>query len=157
MGGEFGLITTVVSALSAFGGIAYAVAREKAVPDSVSGIAYIMPHWAFSMWIACTAMLLMPRMMELLPQNEQWIGFVSVVGAFIVASSSFYKSEAKGLHYIGGCICAVFAIVATSMIKPMMLLLFLPVLLILLKLKSKEWLFWTELAIYVVLTTTLLI
>lgn len=130
--------------------VVYASIKKGSVPESISEIAYIIPHWAFSMWIAFVGILVMPGMMEHLDENWQWVGFMSVVGLFCVAASAYYKTESKILHYIGGCLCALCATVATAIIEPYLLLgwIVYPTVVF-----TKSWLFWGE----VVVITLLLI
>ena len=105
----------------------YAAFKKGSVPESVSEIAYIIPHWAFSMWIVCVGILVMPAMMEHLTENWQWVGFLSVVGLCCVAASAYYKTESKVLHYVGGCLCALCATIVTAIINPWLLLAWLAI------------------------------
>ena len=88
----------LLSLLVAMAVVIYAARKKGDVPDSVSEIAYIIPHWAFSSWIAIVGILLMPDLMEHLPDGLQFIGFLSVVGLLCVAASSYYRTEAAHLH-----------------------------------------------------------
>lgn len=128
--------------------VVYAVVKKGSLPESISEIAYIIPHWGFTVWIACVGILVMPGMMEHLDENWQWVGFMSVVGLFCVAASSYYKTESKILHYVGGCLCAICATIVTYIIKPYCLLLWMiyPALT-----RNKSWLFWGEVLVFTLL------
>lgn len=128
--------------------VVYASIKKGSVPESISEIAYIIPHWAFSMWIAFVGILVMPSMMEHLDENWQWVGFMSVVGLFCVAASAYYKTESKILHYVGGCLCAICATIVTVIINPVYLLgwMIYPAFA-----KNKSWLFWGEILVFTLL------
>ena len=73
------MITTWLAITLAIIGVGHATCKKGAVLDSVSEIAYIIPHWAFSSWTALVGILLMPDIMEHLPENWQWIGLFVIV------------------------------------------------------------------------------
>lgn len=102
--------------------MAFAARRKGAMLDSVSEVAYIIHKWAFTAWMAIVGMLLMPALMESLPESCQWLGFLSVVGALCVAASPYYKTESRVLHYGGGAFCAILSTVIVAMLQPLLLL-----------------------------------
>lgn len=150
------MITTWLAMTLAIVGIGHAICKKGGMIDSVSEVAYIIPHWAFSSWIALTGILLMPDMMEHLPENWQWMGFMCIVGLCCVAASSYYKTEAKVLHFVGGWMCALFAMMIVSFnCWPLLLcwLAYLPAM----------WAFgwwcytsWAEILVFVLLVTVLI-
>ena len=146
------LIALLVAAMV----VTIATIKKKGVPDSVSEIAYIIPHWAFSSWIAVVGVLLMPDMMEHLPDGLQFIGFLSVVGLLCVAASSYYRTEAAPLHYVGGILCALCATVVTAIINPLLLLGWLLYLIEMLIAKWRNWCFWGEVLVFVLLVAALI-
>ena len=99
-----------------------AVRRKGAMLDSVSEVAYILPKWAFTVWMAIVGVLLMPGLMESLSENRQWLGSLAVVGALCVAASPYYKTESRVLHYGGGAFCAILSTVIVAMLQPWLLL-----------------------------------
>lgn len=99
-----------------------AVTRKGAMLDSVSETAYILPKWAFTAWMALVGMMLMPGLMESLPESCRWLGFLAVVGALCVAASPYYKTESRVLHYGGGAFCAILSTVIVAMLQPWLLL-----------------------------------
>ena len=102
--------------------MAFAARRKGAMPDSVSEVAYIIPKWAFTAWVALVGVLLMPALMESLPEGRQWLGFLVVASAFCVAASPYYKTESRVLHYGGGVLCAIVSSVVVAMLDPWWLL-----------------------------------
>ena len=107
--------------------MAFAVWRKGAMLDSVSEVAYILPKWAFTVWMAIVGMLLMPGLMEKLPDNWRFLGFLAVACSFGVASTPWYKTEDGTLHYVGGGLCAVLSLVVVAMLRPWLLLAWLSV------------------------------
>lgn len=147
-------MTILLPIIIALIGVGYAVHRTKEIPESVSSIAYIMPHWAFSVWIALTGLSTLPFVLESLPNGWQWVGFLSIVGLFIVASSSYYKTEEKTLHWVGGILCAVCALIVVAIARPWLLLLWIPFFLVLMKWPNDQWFFWVEVMVYALLITS---
>lgn len=144
----------VLSCVLAFSVVAIAAIKKKDVPESISEIAYIIPHWAFSSWIAIVGILLMPDMMDSLNEDRQWIGFLSIVGLMLVASSAYYKTEAKALHYVGGCLCAACASAVVAIIQPCLLFIWIAYAIVMIK-PPRSWLFWGEVVIYALLVVAL--
>lgn len=136
--------------------IIIAANKKVDVPDSVSEIAYIIPHWAFSSWIVLVGMLLMPDLMEHLPDGLQFIGFLSVVGLFCVAASSYYRTEAAPLHYIGGVLCALCATIVTAIIAPVLLLTWSVFLIHMAVCRFSNWCFWGEAYVFTLLVLALM-
>lgn len=148
-------VTTILAVTLAVAVLAYATWKKGSLPDAVSEVAYIIPHTAFSIWIAVVGMLLMPGMMESLNDNVQFVGFLSVVGLLCVASSAYYKTEAKRLHYIGGCLCALCATVAVTFIQPLNLLLWIAYIPFLVWHRA-YWVFWAEVIVFTTLVLAII-
>ena len=146
---------SIISLLVALAMMPYAIVKKDGIPDSVSEIAYIIPHWAFSVWIAIVGMLLMPDMMDNLPDGLQFIGFLSVVGLFCVAASSYYRTEAAPLHYIGGIMCACCATAVTAIVCPEVLFGWLVYGLLMAETKWESWCFCGELMVLALLVLAL--
>ena len=101
--------------------MAVAYNKKGSSPDSVSEVAYILPKWVFTIWIAAMGLLLMPGLMENLPENLKWVGFLVVACSFGVAATPYYKAEARTLHYVGGILCAVLSLFIVAMLRPWLL------------------------------------
>ncbi len=149
-------MTAIIATILVFGVIGYAIAKNRDIPDSISGISYIVPHWLFSTWLMLVGILLMPPMMDALYVTEQWAGFLSIVGLACVASSPYYKTEDVKLHYIGAVVCYIFANVTVWLIKPSMLVLWLTYAVLFPLIDRKKWLLYCELCCFMILILTLL-
>ena len=147
-------MTILLPIIIAMTGVGYAIYRTKEIPESVSSIAYIMPHWAFSVWIALTGLSTLPFILEALSDGWQWVGFLSIVGLFIVASSSYYKTEEKTLHWVGGILCAECALIVVAIARPWLLLLWIPFFIALMKWPNDKWFFWCEVMVFALLITS---
>ena len=145
------MITNIIALLLALAVVVYASARSRALPESISDIAYIIPHWAFSVWIVAVGFALLPAMLDALPDEWRWVGFLSVAGLFCVASSAYYKTEAAALHYTGGCLCALCATAVVAMLCPKLLLLWAVYVAAMTFLRFDRWLFWAEVTVFVTL------
>ena len=86
----------------------------------------------------------------------RFIGFLSVVGLLCVAASSYYRTEAAPLHYVGGILCALCATVVTAIINPLLLLGWLLYLIEMLIAKWRNWCFWGEVLVFVLLVAALI-
>ena len=150
-------MTTVLALLVAGVVVILATRKKGFVPDSVSEIGYIIPHWAFSLWIAIVGMLLLPDMMEVLPDRLRFIGFLSVVGLFCVAASSYYRTEWAPLHYIGGVMCAVCSTIVTAVTEPMLLIMWAVYLPVMVACRWRNWCFWGELSVFLILVLTFIV
>ena len=146
----------IVSVILAVVVVTITAIKNKGIPDSVSEIAYIIPHLAFSMWIAMVGGFLMPSMMEHLSENMQFIGFLTVVGMLCVAASSYYRTEAAPLHYIGGIMCAICATIVTATIDTRILLIWIVYVFQMFLFKFKNWCFWGEVFVYGLLIYSLI-
>lgn len=135
--------------------VGFAMWKKRGIPDSVSEIGYVIPSWAFTAWITLLGMLAMPMMMEVLTDSYQVVGFFAIVGLLCVASSPFYRTEEKALHYIGGGICALCATIVTMMVAKELLLCWLGYLMVMTVVRWKCWCFFAEVFVIVLLLISL--
>jgi len=151
------MITTYLSLMLATAGIILAMTRKEGALESVSEIAYVIPKWAFTLWIVAVGGLLMPDLMEHLSENWQWTGFLCVVGLFCVAASPYYKTESKVLHFFGGWMCGCFATAITAATCWPVLFVWLCYPLCLLIAGRRFYTFWAEYIVYYALAGVLLV
>ena len=142
----------IASFIIAMAVLAYATHKKGGVLESVSEVAYIIPSWAFTVWIAIVGMLLAPELVDKLPEGLKWVGFLVVVGLFAVAASPYYKTESKVLHYGGGILSIICASAVTLILEPAVLVVWA-----LLVIPNKSRFLCAELLAYVLLTITVLV
>lgn len=145
----------IAALLLAVGVVGLAARKKQGIPDSISEIAYIIPHTAFTVWIVLVGMLLMPLMMDALPDELTFLGFLCAAGLFCVAASPFYKTEESALHYMGGSLCAICATVVVAVNMPLLLLLWTLYAAAMVWQKGKCWCFWAEVTVYLLLLAAL--
>ena len=119
--------------------------KKEEIPVSVSSISYIFSKSAFSTVMSLYALLTMPQTLEKLPEDLDFIGFLSFVGIILVASSPYFRTEKKMLHNIGGFLFGILSQVVVGIINPWLLLGWVPFITYLLcKPKSEKLTFWAE-------------
>lgn len=103
--------------------IIYLATRKKgSLPDSISEIAYILPSWVFTVWMAIVGMCAVYSTADKLPDDWQFVPMFIGLGLFLVAASPYYRSEAVDVHYIGGWMAAIFSMVFVAIDCPWALL-----------------------------------
>ena len=147
----------ITALLLGIAGIVYAAKKLGTVPDSVSSIAYTMPDVCFTLWIASIGALILPCMLERLPDDWRWIGFFAVIGLLCVAATPFYKTDNGGLHYSGGIMCALCATAITVFLCPNLLWAWSVYLMAMLLCRWRCWCFWGEVTVFVLLCAALTI
>jgi len=118
--------------------------KLKNVPQSISETAYIVPNWLFTTVIMCLGITVLPCVMGALTVNCEWLGFFMIFGLWCVASSPYYRTEQRKLHYIGAVICFLSAMAISIAIKPLTLLIWIVYPLCLFKKTRKWWLMVAE-------------
>ena len=149
------MITTYLSVVLATMGIIVGFCKKEGVLESVSERAYVIPKWAFTVWIAVVGGLLMPDLMEHLSENWQWAGFLCVVGLLCVAASPYYRTEAKSLHLFGSWMCGCIATAITFATCWAYLTTWILYPLCLLITGRKTYTFWAEYIIFMALAGAL--
>ncbi|MBR6275934.1 MAG: hypothetical protein IKR31_03245 [Prevotella sp.] len=97
--------------------------RLGRMPDSVSELAYVFHQDVFGAWISMVCVLLMPALVDALPDNFGWLAIFVVIGGILVAASSRYRSEFGEVHYAGGVlVVGGMAGAATVLLTPTLLL-----------------------------------
>lgn len=142
----------------------YAGLARKKIGDnlvSVSSISYIFPSWMFTAFFGLESILLAPSIFEHMPEDWQFIGFISLFGLWAVAASPYFHTEAKVLHYFGGYLFCVAAQVIVAFNQPFLLLGWLPVVCyvisgLLTKNKREDETFWAEVTAYSILVICLI-
>lgn len=149
-------MTSFISFVIAAVVLIYATYRNGDILESISESAYLIPSWAFSIWIAIIGILMMPGVIDALPEKYRWIGFLSILGLFGVAASPYYRTESKLLHYGGGIICFISSTIITFILQPF-LLLFWVIAIPIFYTKNKSWLFFCEIICFVMLLISVLL
>ena len=78
-------VTLVLAIILAVGYVMLARKKHGENLISVSSIAYILPSWMFTVVLGLESILLAPSIFEHLPNDWQFIGFLSLLGLWVTA------------------------------------------------------------------------
>lgn len=127
------------------------------MPDSVSELAYFMPHESFGAWVCMVALLMMPPSLECLPDGLTWLAFVMVGGAVLVAASGRCWRRNGLLHYTGGVIAVVCAAVIAFVLCYPVCIGALSCLPVMAARRWRNWCFIGEAAVFLAMAVSLMI
>ena len=131
--------------------------KNGRTPISVSSIAYILPRGAFSIVMSLYTMLAIPRTLEALPSEWEFLGFLCFVGIFLVAASPYFRTEWRAVHYAGGFLFGVLSQVVVAIVLPWVLIGWLPFVGYLIACpRSEKLAFWAEVTAGALLAAALL-
>ena len=145
------MVTTWIACWLVVAVLAWAMVRKGGLLESVSETAYVIPRWAFSIWIVAVGMLLLPGLIEHLHGGAEWVGFLLALGLLLVGGSSCYKEEMTVLHYIGGIMAVVCASFVTVVDCPWLFWGWFLYLVAMVWKPSVYWLFWAEVTVFVLM------
>lgn len=133
----------------------YIATRKKgSLPVSISEIAYILPSWIFTAWMAIVGMAAVYFMLCECSKEIEPLAFLTATGLFMVAASPYYKVEAGGVHNVGGWMAAIFSQIFVAIDCPYLLfgwLAFIPFI------KSEKRTFFAEVICGLILLLSLVI
>ena len=72
----------------------------------------------------------------------------------MLLSARCKKTEATTLHWAGGILCGVCAMTVVAIVRPWVLLLWIPAIAALFRWSNDQWFFWTETMVYALLITS---
>ncbi len=89
-------VLVAVAALIAVLYLAYAIKKNKGIPDSVSATAYAVNHkLTFTLALIAEAFLLLPAALENSADHSKFLAFIGMLGLGAVGMSPDYKNENK--------------------------------------------------------------
>lgn len=107
-------------------GYLLAMAKKYGRQEVISEYAYKGGAWLFSLSVGLSAALLMPPMIERVPEDFQFLGFLAPAALLFVAAAPHYKGEDSKVHKWAAGLAAVFCVLwglVTMPGVPMMLVL----------------------------------
>ena len=164
------MTSLIFSIIIAAVGVLLAVKASVRPLESVSGMAYVLPKWLFSVWVFLTGLLAVPSVFDALSDTWRFLGFLMMAALVFVAATACYREERTALHYAAGTATAVVATFITAVLCPKLLWLWLlyPLVIIRVQVKKsgsmnpsyeseptdfnvyvlKGWLLWAEIWVY---------
>lgn len=117
------MLTSSILLAVSFVGIAIMSMRE--IPESISSIVFLFDgccRWIWSMWIFCVTFLIAPSLMDAMPDEWRFIGFLQIACLAFVGSMPLFDTEHRNLHNIFGISAGVLSQVCVLIIRPWWLL-----------------------------------
>ncbi len=103
--------------------------KDDEIPNSISQIVYSLDtkwKWTFTAIMWAVGFMIVPQLMEVIPSDYQFLGFLTVVGILGVGADPLKKGERNVLHYVGAALCGVCSQLVVSLLNPSLLFLWLP-------------------------------
>lgn len=102
----FIIISSILAALY----IGAVIVVKRQLPESVSAMVYLLPYagqWLWGAWLFAVGGLLLPPMLEAMPDNLSFIAFLTVVCLFGAAVTPLVQMDMRGLHNFFGIAAGV--------------------------------------------------
>lgn len=138
--------------------VAYCIGQDKRVPPSISETFYSSGKPVFSIVMLTESVILTYSLIELSPENWQWLGFIAGAAVGFVGASPYFKRSFEGtVHNVSAVIFAVCTQLWVMIVAhPLVMLTFIPAI-ILSKIFPSKKIFIIEMACIVNVGIALLI
>ena len=102
---------------------------DSGIPNSLSATYYKYGKM-FSIVLFSSTILLMPKLLEFLPNNIEFLGFLSLIGVIAVAASPDFRNDklTDKVHDISAVLAFIISQILVILINPLLLLNWIPVL-----------------------------
>lgn len=118
------MLTVSVLLAVLFTGIA--IRKGRGLPESVSAMVYTLPvggyRWLWTVWLWLVAMCLAPKLMETLPEELGFVGFMMLVCLIFVGAMPLFDKENGKWHNILGISAGILSQLCVLIICPWWLL-----------------------------------
>ena len=103
---------------------------DSGIPNSLSATYYKYGKM-FSIVLLSSAILLMPKLLEFLPNNVEFLGFLSLAGVIAVAVSPDFRNDklTDRIHDISAVLALIISQILVILINPLLLLDWIPIVL----------------------------
>lgn len=95
------------------------------IPDSISAMVYNLSRkwrWLWTVWMYAVALTLAPCLIDLLPDDVQFIGFLTIAFLGFVGAMPLCETDMRMWHYMLAVAAGIFSQVCVAVINPYMLL-----------------------------------
>lgn len=123
--------------------VAYSVAaitKAKKLPDSISAMVYAFGkagRWTWTAWIFLCAFLIMPPLIEAMPDNVRFLAFFMAASLAFCGAMPLMMNEKNTGHYVCGILAGIFSQICVAIICHWCLLWWL--LLLIIPFCDKKW------------------
>lgn len=121
----------------------FATWKTKELPESISAMVYIFDEkykWLWSMWLWAVTILMAPSLIDALPYNFQFVGFLMIACLTFVGAFPLFDEDNKKWHYILGIAAGIISQICVALICFWCLFLWILLPIIAYFGKKKEWL-----------------
>lgn len=104
--------------------VSYTLLSHKSVPSSISATYYRLRHKSlFSVAMFSSAALLMPAMLEIVPEAVEFLAFLGCGGMLFVAVSPHFKGETveAKIHAVGATVLLICSQLLVALLTPYLL------------------------------------
>lgn len=115
------MIMLIISAVLAVLYVGAAIWHGRKLPDSVSAMVYLLPRagqWLWTLWLWAVAFLILPSLMEAMPESWTCVGFLTIAGLLFSGAMPLVKNEANTLHYVFAIAAGILSQVCVLLINP---------------------------------------
>lgn len=103
-----------------------AAIKERELPESVSALVYHIPkggwRWLWTLWLWTVAILLAPSLMEAMPGDWRFVGFLTLGCLLFVGAMPLGMNDSNATHNTLGIAAGVLSQVCVILINPLWLL-----------------------------------
>lgn len=119
------VLSLLVAAL--YVGAAIIVKRE--IPESISSMVYVLPEggwrWLWTIWIWVMGFLLVVPLMDTMPDNWRWLGFLTIASLMFCGAMPLFIKEQNLWHNILGVSSGILSQFCVLILEPKMLCLWI--------------------------------
>lgn len=104
--------------------VSYTLLSHKSVPSSISATYYRLRHKSlFSVAMFSSAAILMPAMLEIVPEAVEFLAFLGCGGMLFVAVSPHFKGETveAKIHAVGATVLLICSQLLVALLTPYLL------------------------------------
>ena len=109
------MTTLIIALILTIAYNAVAIIKNKGIPPSLSDSFYVFGGrdgwgYVFYVYLASIVFLLMPLMLDITPENWQFIAFIGVASLGFVGAAADFKSHDRKTHVVSALLSAVFSL-----------------------------------------------
>ena len=97
------VILVIISTLLVVLYVGAAILAGRELPKSVSALVYRLPDggkWIWGVWLCCVTLLLIPPLLEVMPENYRFVGFFFGASMLFTAAFPLYDKDNEPYHMV---------------------------------------------------------